>query len=173
MKFKDIKQFTSVGNYEVDVPLAHLERTLSRYEEDYGLELEPDFQRGHVWTREQQKKYLEFFFKGGKTSRIIYFNSPAFGDINDNSDITIVCVDGLQRLTALRSFLNNEILVFEHYYKDFEDELDNTCHSIKFNINSLQTRKEVLTWYLEMNTGGTPHSDIEIARVQKLLESEM
>ena len=42
-------------------------------------------------------------------------------------------------------------------------------YTIKFNVNNLQTREELLTWYLEMNTGGTPHSDEEIERVKGLL----
>jgi hypothetical protein len=43
---------------------------------------------------------------------------------------------------------------------------------IKFNINDLQYRREVLQWYLDMNTGGTVHSKEEIQRVKHLLEKE-
>lgn len=32
--------------------------------------------------------------------------------------------------------------------------------------------KVVLQWYLDMNTGGTVHSEEEIARVRNLLEQE-
>lgn len=65
MKFSDIKPFTKSGTYEVDIPLNYLERTLQSYIEDWGLEMNPDFQRGNVWTREQQIAYVEFFFRGG------------------------------------------------------------------------------------------------------------
>ena len=40
------------------------------------------------------------------------------------------------------------------------------------NINNLQTRKEVLQWYIELNSGGTVHTDAEIDRVKKLLRKE-
>jgi len=43
---------------------------------------------------------------------------------------------------------------------------------LKFNVNDLQTRGEVLQWYIEMNSGGVVHSDEEIKRVKKLLEQE-
>lgn len=76
-------------------------------------------------------------------------------------------MDGLQRITAYMRFYNNEIPAFGHYYKEFEDRPKNW---IKLNVNNLKTRKEVLTWYLEMNTGGTPHSKEEIEKVQRLLE---
>ena len=66
-------------------------------------------------------------------------------------------------------FLNNEIPIFNTYYKDFEDVLRTATHSIKFNINDLMSRKDVLKWYIEMNSGGTVHSKDEIDRVTKLM----
>lgn len=175
MKFSDIKPFTKSGTYEVDIPLNYLERTLQSYIEDWGLEMNPDFQRGNVWTREQQIAYVEFFFRGGKTSRVIYFNCPEFGDKKSDSDMdNMVLVDGLQRLTALTKFLRNEIPIFGHYLREFEDAeyLGRAGLMVKFNINSLQYRKEVLQWYVDMNTGGTVHSDEEIKRVQRLIDKE-
>ena len=170
MKFSDIKPFTPTGNYAVDISLKYLPKAIKEYETDYGLELNPDFQRGNVWPREQQIAYLEFFFRGGKSGRDIYFNQPETAD----TDIpNMVCVDGLQRLTAFLGFMNNEISIFGgHYYKDFEDGLRQTEHTLRIHINNLQWRKDVLQWYLEMNTGGTVHSKEELERVTKLYEKE-
>lgn len=174
MKFRDIPQFTQGGSYQVDIPLSHLLRVLDGYKKDFGLEMNPDFQRGSVWSKEQQIKYLEFFFQGGKTARIIYFNCPSFGRETERCNIpNMVLVDGLQRLTSFIGFLNNEIPIFETYYKDFEDNLRDSSTFIKFNINDLQTKAEVLQWYIEMNTGGTIHSNEEINRVKKLLAEEL
>ena len=175
MKFSDIKQFTKSGTYEVDIPLNYLERTLKSYTEDWGLEMNPDFQRGNVWTEEQQIAYLEFFFRGGKTARVIYFNCPDFGQRESDSDMpNMILVDGLQRLTAFLRFLRNEIPIFGNYCNDFEDVnyLGRSGLMIKFNINDLQYRREVLQWYLDMNTGGTVHSKEEIQKVRQLLEEE-
>lgn len=179
MNFKnDIKPFTPKGDYEVNVGLNYLEKALKDYQEDYGLELNPDFQRGHVWTECQQRLYVEFFLRGGVTARVIYFNCPYFvcgsyeDYLNGKYEMPMQCVDGLQRLTAIRRFLNNELSIFGGYYlDDFEDKkvLLRTM-SLRININNLKTRREVLQWYLDFNTGGTVHSDEEIARVRKLLE---
>jgi uncharacterized protein with ParB-like and HNH nuclease domain len=174
MKFSDIKPFTRDGDYEVNIGLKYLETTLKDYEESYGLELNPDFQRGHVWTEDQQIAFVEFFLKGGKTARVMYFNCPSFSRSIKENDSPMVCVDGLQRLTALRRFLNNEIKVFGLYLDDFEDKdiMLRKIGNLRFNINNLQTKKEVLQWYLDFNTGGTVHSKEEIERVEKLLEEE-
>lgn len=173
MKFRDVEQFVKDGSYEIDVPLDSIEETLCKWEGDFGLDLNPDFQRGHVWTQEQQTAYVEFILKGGKTAKIIYFNSPVFGRYEDTKELdsTILCVDGLQRLTAVRKFLSNKIKVFGHYFKEYEDR-PSMMLGLKFNVNTLSTRKEVLEWYLQFNSGGTVHSQEELDRVRLLLEYE-
>ena len=34
-------------------------------EKEDNLDLNPDFQRGHVWNYDQRVRYLEFIFQGG------------------------------------------------------------------------------------------------------------
>jgi uncharacterized protein with ParB-like and HNH nuclease domain len=136
-------------------------------QKELNLQLNPDFQRGHVWTEEQQIKYIEYLLRGGKSARVIYFNQP--GWMHDWKG-DFVCVDGLQRITAVIKFMNNEIPAFGYYYKDFEDKPHNI--DLLFNVNNLKTRKEVLQWYIEFNSAGTVHTDEEINRVKKLLEAE-
>ena len=177
MRLSDIKKFTKKGSYQVNVHLSHIKKTLADYEQDYGLELNPDFQRGHVWTEEQQIAWLEFYFKSddNMSSNIIYFNSPAFQPVEtENKDLNnaILCVDGLQRLTAMIKLLDNEIKIFGHYLNEFEDSsLLTKRYSLIFNINNLCYRKELLNLYIDMNTGGTVHSSTEIARVKKMLQT--
>ena len=171
MRFRDIPQLISDGNYQVDVQMEYLIKWIDEMVRDDGLQLCPDFQRGHVWTEEQQIKYIEFVLRGGKTGKILYFNNPSWHRSRPTNEYNdFVCVDGLQRITAIRRFLNDEIRVFGHLYSEFEGDTDIVRHSVAVNINDLKTKEEVLQWYLEMNAGGTPHSKAEIERVTKLLE---
>lgn len=173
MKFSDIKPFILSGGYEIDVPLEHINRTLKDWEEDYGVELNPDFQRGHVWTESQQIAYMEYVLRGGVTARVIYFNSPVFGGNKAIGDLDnkLLCVDGLQRLTACLKFVNDELKVYGHYYSEYEDS-PRMRQRLKFNVNSLGTRAEVLEWYIQFNEGGTVHTKEEINRVRELLRLE-
>ena len=51
MKYSDIPQYlTNRSNYRVDVHLRYLTKAIQEYIEEDGLILNPDFQRGHVWT---------------------------------------------------------------------------------------------------------------------------
>lgn len=132
--------------------------------------MNPDFQRGHVWTKAQQKAYIEFLLKGGTSGRDVYFNNPSQhisvkpGEYND-----YVCVDGLQRITAIQKFVANEIKVFGSYFREFTDPRQINMNTIRVHINDLKTKDEVLIWYLEMNSGGTPHSKKELNRVKAML----
>jgi hypothetical protein len=173
MKFKDIPQFTRDGNYVVHVPWMHLEEQLNSYKEKFTLQLDPDFQRPHVWNLEKQQHYIEFILRGGKSSRDLYFNQSDWMHWKRDKDLKkpLVLVDGKQRLNAVRLFLNNDIKVFGSYYKEFSDELSWEVDFI-FHVNDLSTRKEVLQWYLDLNSGGVVHTEDELNYVRKLLLKE-
>lgn len=172
MRFSDITQYTSWGNYQVNQPLKYLKKVMNTYMYDYGLIVNPDFQRGHVWDINQQQAYIEFFLKKGKTGRIIFFNDPNWLGTKNYKYKDFVLVDGLQRITALLAFLDNKIKAFNFYYKDYEDSPSFSDHSLLFNVNNLQTKAEVLQWYIDLNSGGVVHSEEEIQRVKGLLEKE-
>lgn len=169
-RLNDIPQFTR-GTYEVDVMLSRLKQELESYRKTDNLELNPDFQRGNVWTEQQQIAYVEFFLRGGQSAKTIYFNCGAWNERVQDSDIPqMVCVDGLQRLTALTRFLDDEIPAFGTKFSEYEDRDKLRCHfALKFNINDLPYKKDVLKWYLEMNSGGTVHSQQELDRVGAML----
>jgi len=167
-KIADIPEFTQDSPYKVDQPVTNLEAFLKDYIED-GLQMEPDFQRGHVWTEAQQVAYVEYVLQGGKSGRDIYFNHPGW---MGNWKGEFVLVDGLQRLTALLKFLRNEIKVFGYLYREYDDKMRFSDPTLRIHVNTLKTRGAVLRWYLEMNTGGTPHTQAEIERVKALWAEE-
>lgn len=178
MKFTDIPQHIGGGHYKVNMGLEGLEKRLTTWESDpyYALQLVPNFQRGHVWTPQQQTDFVEYFLSGGKSGLTIYFNKPSWQGAGHGPYPydEFVCVDGLQRLTALREFMRGEVRAFGQLYAEFGQEIGaaRNSESLVFTINNLQTRAEVLTWYCQMNAGGTPHTSAELARVKEMIEDE-
>lgn len=169
--FRDIPKFTRDGSYAVDYPIDRLVKWIEEEQETAGLQLNPDFQRGHVWTVSQQIAYMEFLLRGGKTGRVLYFNCPSWHrPVPDGAYNDYVCVDGLQRITAITRFIHNEIPAFGSYYSEFTDSPRVIEDTMRVNINDLKSKREVLQWYIDMNAGGTPHTPAEIARVQQLLQ---
>lgn len=165
MKFLDIKQMTSPPNYCINIPWDGLLDFIERHK-DIGVELNPDFQRGHVWTEEQQVSYIEYRLKGGYAGRDIYFNCRGW---MCNWEGPIYCVDGLQRITAVQQFLNNKIKAFGTYFSEFEDKLRHTGYDFTLHMHNLRTKAAVIQWYLDLNFKGTPHTEEELEKVSKLL----
>ncbi len=170
LDFGTIKKFTHQGNYCVSTDLRDFKYTIDRYIEKYDLQMNPDFQRGHVWTVEQQIKFIEFLLKGGKTDPV-QFNHTEWMS-NNMSEGEMVCVDGLQRSTAIIKFLDDELPIFGGYTISQIDNLKIFDVSLQISVNNLKTRKEVLQWYIELNDGGTPHTTEEISKVKKMVEDE-
>lgn len=75
-RFRDVPQVTSCGQWECDFTPDRLVAQVDEWVREDGLDLNPDFQRGHVWTPSQQAAFVEFFLRGGKTARVLYFNNP-------------------------------------------------------------------------------------------------
>lgn len=168
------------ASYTVDVSLGDLEGFLDGCRKDmerFGgkLDLNPDFQRGHVWQEAQQVAYVESLIRK-RAPLVIQFNCRGWSDVSDgsNGDIPphhLECVDGLQRLTSIRRFMAGEISAFDGLSAG---DLKGSPFSplrirIQVQIHEFCWRRELLQYYLDFNTNGTPHSSSEIARVQSLL----
>ena len=164
MHINDIKKLKNFGNYRFDMQLNGLNDKVNFWIKEDNLELIPNFQRGHVWTPQQRISFVEFILKGGITNPII-FNHPGWMSTFKGN---FVCVDGLQRLTALNLFLDNKLIVFGDHYRSEIEGIESLLKSImlKVYINDLKTDNEVIEWYLELNSGGTQHSkeDLDKAR---------
>lgn len=169
MKFSDISQLTRQANYQVNLWWEDLGESLDHYMRPNcggGLDTDPDFQRGHVWTEAQQIAYVEFKLRGGSGSNDLYTNCVGWmGDFRG----PFVLVDGKQRLNAALRFIRNEIPAFGLFRKEYKGRIPSYAEFI-FHVNNLKTEKEVLTWYLEMNSGGTPHTQEELNKVKAMLE---
>ena len=172
IRAKEIPELIPTGSYQINSSLQYLKGDISEYIEEYGLNLDPDFQRAHVWSTDQRIRFVEFVLQGGKTNPI-YFNHAGW---MSGFDGEFVVVDGKQRLTSLLMFLDNEFPVLKEldsnkigfYAKDF----DFIPHDIVIIINDLQTRKQVLEWYLQINKGNVAHTETEIQKVEELLKAE-
>jgi hypothetical protein len=169
MKLKDIPRFTRSATYRIEVSWKYLKEWI-RDQQEINLDLDPDFQRNYVWTYSQKSKYVEYMLRGGISGKEIYFNCVGWmGDFKG----PFVLVDGKQRISAALDFLTNSLMICKGlYYKDFEDKLSSIEPSFSVNVNDLATRAEVLQWYLDLNTGGTIHTDFELDKVKELLIEE-
>lgn len=172
-------------NSTFDCSLAHLIDFLCRYSGqvretfnvrnlfcqahiDAGLILNPDFQRGAVWDTNQQRYFVENLFRGkvSENAKILSFNH--------DDDENLICLDGLQRLTALLCFYRGDFLLFDKL-----SFCDLTKHrqllrqqALKIRLYDFNSRKEMIGFYLDFNHAGVAHSKGELERVEALYLKE-
>lgn len=176
MRFQDIPQFPQCC-YRVDVSWRDLEFYIASQQEKEDtkssiapLDLNPDFQRAHIWTPDQQIAYVEYILKGGTSGKELYFNCA--GWMVDFRGPYVI-VDGKQRLEAVRRFMRGEIPAFGHLRPKYSDKPDMCNARFSWNIAAIESRAEVLQWYLNFNAGGSIHTAEELSRVRTLLEQEV
>jgi hypothetical protein len=153
--------------YEVDISWDYLEDWLARQDEYFGLDLEPPFQRGHVWTLAQRSKYIEWILRGGWSGKDIFWNCPGWNDGKPTHKIQ--CVDGLQRVTSVRMYLRDEVPAFGQICSQF-GKIPCLHYNFRFHVAALKNQHEVLQWYIDLNDGGVVHTEEEIERVKQMLE---
>lgn len=146
------------------------------------LDLNPIFQRGNVWTLEQQIAFVENFLRRPQAvNKNIYFNDGyVFNKLEKNQENDWlagkrVCLDGLQRITALLDFIDGKFACFDGQVtwekiqnSPNQRSIIGECY-LDFYDLTLKTNQEVADFYIDFNAGGTPHSQEEIERVRNLL----
>ncbi len=160
-------------NYRCDIPFKSLGDWVESHRKDFkgNFQLDPPFQRPHVWTDDKRIKFVEYFLRNGQSSRDIYWNCAGWREGSIEKPLQLV--DGKQRLDACLKFLNNEIPAFGSLLRDYTNTgRMNIDLTLKFHVNNLQTNAEVLQWYLDLNEGGVVHTKAELDKVKAMLAKE-
>ena len=85
--------------------------SLVAYREEDFMRANPEYQRGEVWTPDQQKKLIDSIFRGYQLP-IIYLHDirrEVFGKIQERLEI----IDGQQRINALHRYCKGEYALYE------------------------------------------------------------
>lgn len=168
------------AKYECDFDWTRFQWALDGYERDYGgLELNPDFQRGHVWTQQQKQHFIENVLRGVVSSSgfLVQFNCPNWESDDFVGDLPtgMQCIDGLQRISAVMDFLSGAVRPFGLTVEDLSGTYFSIKSRYRFRVamHNFSYRADLLQHYLDLNAGGTPHSAEEIERVRGLREAAL
>lgn len=123
----------------------------------------PEFQRDNdKWTQDMQIKFVENIVLGA-TSTIILGSTTG-------QKSECVLIDGLQRITAIFAFMNNEFKIFDKF--EFNEDFEQICrhiHNLTLRIYNFKNEQEMVKFYIDMNENIT-HSKSDIKRTKDYLE---
>lgn len=155
------------GGGQENLTLASLVRRLTS---DDPLHI-PDYQRSVVWTDDQCSKFIGFLAEGGVAPFIYVQRWPARTGQPDE------ILDGLQRITAVRRFLANEVPLelidgTRMFLRDFDERsqkllVGNSGPTLVLRYVLCPSEADVLDLYLRLNSGGTPHAAQDLMRVRE------
>ena len=144
--------------------------------------LSPDYQRGPVWSAEQQGRFIGHVLAGGPVPPIYVqrLEGPANAPGGRKEDYYLIpeeVVDGQQRLRAILAFMADEVpaLVWHggawhSYFYRQTNEVERRSMSVMSSrvIFVDLPREERLRFYLRLNSG-VPHSDADLDKVRAML----
>lgn len=169
----------------VDMDWSFLMPRLLGEKDERPWDLNPDYQRGAVWTPEQQSLFIGHVLRGGKAPPIFcqrYDKADNAPEGSEYWDLPVEVIDGQQRLRAVMAFMREGLPArmfidttnswVEFVYDDLH-EVDRRNRRLGSKITFVDLpRAERLRFYLRLNGGGTPHTQDELDRVRDLLEAE-
>lgn len=159
----------TASTHGCDFDIKYIERGL----EMWNVDTNPPYQRGHVWTNEQRSAFLGHWLQGGTVPTLWVWEPPNAKEYAGEARPELI--DGKQRLTALLMWWHGEIAANVDKQMVFVGDTDRKFrphHMIHVTFVRLDSRADVLRFYLRLNGGGTPHSMDELARVRALLAAE-
>tara|TARA_R110000868_G_scaffold411692_1_gene707582 strand:- start:268 stop:1326 length:1059 start_codon:yes stop_codon:yes gene_type:complete len=93
------------------------------------LVLNPYFQRNFVWRDVHKREFIDTILKGYPFPQIFL----ARGDINvDNLQSSTCVVDGQQRLTTIRDYIDDEFSVDGHFFSELD--VDERARLLKYEV---------------------------------------
>lgn len=161
--------------------ISYIYDLMAKYNE---IDLHPDYQRNFIWDYKRKCRLIESLMLG--------IPIPTFY-LSENEDKTYQVVDGLQRLSTIKEFLDNDLkLNYLEYLKDQEGsyykieenkekkfikkkqikrEYERNLLQTQINVNIIESRSpyEVkLDVFRRLNTGGKPLTNQEIRNAVSL-----
>lgn len=134
-----------------------------------GTLLVPHYQRGRVWTQDQQARWVGYVLSGAPLPAIFIREVNAVGGFRDE------ILDGQQRLTALLDWTAGKVdaVTWDGQIAACKTDQDRrmvercACACVTMPVTTSDT--EAMRLYLRLNTAGTPHTAEELDRVRALL----
>ncbi|MEU7317471.1 DUF262 domain-containing protein [Streptomyces sp. NPDC007083] len=190
---------------QTSAPLQHLNlntadrqiREIARSYTEFGLDLDPPYQRGRVWSSDQQIALIRSWLTGTPTGVVIFNDrsTPEWKDANgydpsDRYEAIYVCIDGQQRVSTAQAWFGDQLAVPASWFaaEDVEQNEDtddglyvrwsgltlprqrhfaNRAH-LTVATARVATIQEEAAIYLLVNGSGTPQSEADLANAARV-----
>lgn len=133
----------------------------------FGVDFDPDYQRGNVWTREDKVKLIDSIFKDVDIGKFVLIQRPI-----EDDQFGYEMLDGKQRFFALMEFFENRFSYRGKFYRDLHCR--DRYHFKEYRISRAEVHKvspkDKYRLFLRLNQGGKEIERSHMERVKELYE---
>jgi len=135
----------------------------------FGVDFNPDYQRGYVWTQEDKEMLLDSVFKNIDIGKFVFIR------LSDSKwierDFGYEILDGKQRLSTLIEFYENKITYKGKYFNELsgKDKSVFRSHTVSVAEVGETDRKTVLKYFLMLNRTGKAMDENHLKVVEDML----
>ena len=137
---------------------------------NFGIDTEPDYQRGIVWNHQQKVDLIDSIFNNIDIGKFVTIKRE-FKANQKSYEI----LDGKQRLLALIEFFEDRLLYNGLTYSQLNKK--DQHHFENFKIDMAQTEpitdEQKYRYFLVLNTCGTPVDKNHLKKVEKMLKEKL
>lgn len=129
-----------------------------------GVDFNPSYQRGIVWTKKQKETLLDTIFAGADIGKFLF-------SVDNDKEAYYTVVDGKQRLSTIVSFYLDEFTYKGFYYSELSEEYRYVFNRLSVSVGQIRehvSEKEILGLFLFMNENGTPIDKKHLERVRNI-----
>ena len=141
---------------------------LNKYFNDRGIDMNPTYQRGIVWTDKQREELLDSIFNRIDIGKFVFIQNKY---VPGGYSWTVL--DGKQKINALVDFYQDKFPYKGYYYSElgFERQHLITDHSISVGMldESYADENTILEYFIRLNSTGTPMDKKHLEFVKTLI----
>lgn len=147
---------------------SHIESLIHKHYH-FGVDFNPDYQRGYVWTQEDKELLLDSVFKNIDIGKFVFIRLSDYEWMERNFGYEIL--DGKQRLSTLIDFYENKIAYKGKYYNDLSgmDKAVFKNHMVSVAEVNETDKKTILKYFLMLNRTGKAMDETHLKAVEDML----
>lgn len=131
----------------------------------FGVDMDPEYQRGHVWELEDKVALIDSIFNNVDIGKFVFihlgYGTPGYE-----------ILDGKQRMTALIEFFEDRFRYRGKLFSELHPRDRSHIRHYRVGVGEtreLSTIEERLQYFLHLNTYGKPQDPMHIAKVESML----
>lgn len=136
----------------------------------FGIDFNPEYQRGYVWELEDKELLIDSIFKNIDIGKFVFVHLSDEEWTKRGFGYEIL--DGKQRLSTIIEFYENKLAFKGKYFNDLskKDRLFFENHAISKAEIRESDKKTILKYFLMLNRTGKVMDEAHLNQVEKMLE---